>query len=88
MKYSHLYELLAPLNLSECNGYFDAIVNERVQALCDIKNCKPEDLTIREAIGCIEAAQLDFNEKTPVLFNRIAPRAASEITQDHLGALA
>jgi len=88
MKYKKLYELLAPLNLSECNGNFERMVNERMQALCDIKNCELADLTLREAIGCVEAAQLDFNELSPLLFNRLAPRPVSEITQDHLGALA
>jgi len=88
MKYKKLYELLAPLNLSECNGNFERMVNERMQALADIKNCELADLTLREAIGCVEAAQLDFNELSPLLFNRLAPRPVSEITQDHLGALA
>ena len=59
-----------------------------MQALCDIKNCELADLTLREAIGCVEAAELDFNERTPLLFNKVAPRPVSEITQDHLGALA
>ena len=88
MKYKKLYELLAPLDLSECNGNFERMVNERMQALADIKNCELADLTLREAIGCIEAAQLDFNELSPILFNGAAPRPASDITADHLGALA
>jgi hypothetical protein len=88
MKYQKLYELLAPLNLNECNGNFERMVNERMQALCDIKNCELADLTLREAIGCIEAAQLDFNELTPLFFNRTAPRPVSDITEYQLGALA
>ena len=88
MKYQKLYQLLAPLDLSECNGNFEHMVNQRMQALCDIKNCELADLTLREAIGCIEAAQLDFNEMAPLLFNRLAPRPVSEIIAYQLGALA
>jgi len=88
MKYKYFYELLAPLNISECNGNFEHMVNERMQALADIKNCELADLTLREAIGCVEAAELDFNERTPLLFNRAAPRPVSEVTAHHLGALA
>lgn len=89
MKYQKLYELLAPIqSLSECNGNFERMANERMQALCDIKNCELADLTLREAIGCIEAAELDFNELSPLLFNRLAPRPVSEITEYQLGALA
>jgi len=88
MKTTTLSQLLAPLDLNECNGNFERMVNERMQALCDIKNCELADLTLREAIGCIEAAQLDFNEMSPLFFNHHTPRPVSEITEYQLGALA
>lgn len=87
MKYKTLYELLAPLDLNGCNGNFERLVNQRMQALCDIKNCEMADLTLREAIGCFEASQLDYNEQSPRFFSGMPPRPISEVTQDHLGAI-
>lgn len=89
MKYQKLYELLDPIHsLATCNGIFERMVSERMQALADIKNCELADLTLREAIGCVEAAQLDYNELVPTLFNGYEPRPVSDITRDQLGALA
>lgn len=88
MNYQKPYQLLAALDISECNGNFERMLNERMQALCNIKSCALEDLTLRETIGCIEAAQLDFNEMSPAIFNGHTPRPVSDITRDHLGALA
>ncbi len=82
----NLYELLAHLEISGCNGNYQRMADERVTALCAIKQCDPKDLTIREVLGCIEAAQLDYNELLPLLFDT-QPRALSAITADHTGSL-
>lgn len=87
MKSKKLYELLAAMDLNECNGNFASMVVERISALCDIKNCELADLTFREVIGCFEAAQLDFNEQSPLLFNGHLPRPVLDIQADQLGAM-
>lgn len=89
MKYQKLYQLLNPIHsLNECNGIYERMVNERMQALADIKNCDMADLTLREVIGCVEAVELDYNELLPTLFDGHASRPTSDITRDQLGALA
>lgn len=74
--------LLAVLDVQECNGNYQHLVVERIENLAKIKTCDVLDLTLQEIISCVEAACLDFNELTPVLFPGHTLRTESDVRTD------
>jgi len=73
--------LLALLDVYECNGIYQRMVIERIENLAKIKSCDVLELTLRELVSCIEAAALDFNEESPLIFPGHTPRPEAAIRE-------
>ncbi|WP_039913132.1 hypothetical protein [Cellvibrio mixtus] len=76
---SRVHGIFSVLNLEECNGNYERLVIERIENLAKIKSCDLLDLSLGEVLSCVEAAYLDFNELSPILFPGHKPRTEAEV---------
>lgn len=69
----NILKLLAPLDLQECNCHYQKLVEQRIESLAKLTGREVHDLTLRELVSCVEAANNDYAELTPTIFPGAAP---------------
>jgi hypothetical protein len=52
--------MLEPFELSECNGNYQQLVAQRMQGMADIHGIAVTELTLDQAVQCIEKASTEW----------------------------